>query len=171
MKVKIGMNMLLWGVEITPQHIPVFEQLAEAGYDGVEIPVTGQAEADLKRMAHACDELGLARTASAFVPIATQYRPKTVRDNRNWPLITAATAMMKAGESKMPAIGSPTTSTADPRYLVSELVTTLVAPRAISSMPRVTMNEGILANTETDPLNKPHAAPVRTQNGIAAHNE
>lgn len=67
MNVKIGMNMLLWGVAITPQHIPVFQALAEAGYDGVEIPVVGQSEADLKEMACACDDLGLERTAVAFV--------------------------------------------------------------------------------------------------------
>lgn len=67
MDVKIGMNMLLWGIHITPQHIPVFEGLARAGYDGVEIPVVGQSQADLKAMADACDDLGLARTASAFV--------------------------------------------------------------------------------------------------------
>jgi D-psicose/D-tagatose/L-ribulose 3-epimerase len=67
MNVKIGMNMLLWGIEITPHHIPVFQGLAEAGYDGVEIPVVGQSAQELKTMASACDDLGLARTASAFV--------------------------------------------------------------------------------------------------------
>ena len=67
MNVKIGMNMLLWGIEITPQHIPVFEGLAGAGYDGVEIPVVGQSKAELQTMASACDDLDLARTAVAFV--------------------------------------------------------------------------------------------------------
>ncbi|MEZ5502942.1 MAG: hypothetical protein R3E50_09885 [Halioglobus sp.] len=67
MNVKIGMNMLLWGTHITPEHIPVFAELAAAGYDGVEIPVVGQSPEDLKTMAAACDDLGLARTASAFV--------------------------------------------------------------------------------------------------------
>ena len=67
MNVKIGMNMLLWGIEITPQHIPVFEGLAAAGYDGVEIPVVGQSTVELETMASACDDLGLARTAVAFV--------------------------------------------------------------------------------------------------------
>ncbi len=67
MQVKIGMNMLLWGIQITPEHIPVFEGLATAGYDGVEIPVVGQSEEDLKTMASACDDLGLERTAVAFV--------------------------------------------------------------------------------------------------------
>jgi len=67
MQVKIGMNMLLWGIDITPRHIPVFADLAAAGYDGVEIPVVGQSRSDLKAMAAACDDLGLARTAAAFV--------------------------------------------------------------------------------------------------------
>lgn len=67
MDVKIGMNMLLWGTQIGPQHIPVFKRLAAAGYDGVEIPVAEQTHAQLKEMAAACDDLGLERTASAFV--------------------------------------------------------------------------------------------------------
>jgi len=68
MRVKIGMNMLLWGTHITPEHIPVFAALAAAGFDGVEIPVGGQSTVELKAMASACDDLGLARTAVAFVP-------------------------------------------------------------------------------------------------------
>ena len=67
MNIKIGMNMLLWGIEITQEHIPIFEGLADAGYDGVEIPVIGQSSTDLKAMASACDDLGLERTAVAFV--------------------------------------------------------------------------------------------------------
>lgn len=67
MAVKIGMNMLLWGIQINREHIPVFEGLAAAGYDGVEIPVVGQSPEELKQMARACDDLGLARTAVAFV--------------------------------------------------------------------------------------------------------
>jgi D-psicose/D-tagatose/L-ribulose 3-epimerase len=65
--VKIGMNMLLWGTRITARHIPVFERLAAAGYDGVEIPVAGQPRAELRKMASACDDLGLVRTAAALV--------------------------------------------------------------------------------------------------------
>lgn len=67
MNVKIGMNMLLWGGQIGTGHIPVFASLSEAGYDGVEIPVSGQPVAELEEMAAACEELGLQRTASAFV--------------------------------------------------------------------------------------------------------
>jgi len=65
--VKIGMNMLLWGIEITPRHIPVFRGIADAGFDGVEIPMVGQSAAELRTMAAACDDLGLQRTAAAFV--------------------------------------------------------------------------------------------------------
>ena len=71
MDVKIGMNMLLWGIETTPEKMPVFEGLAEAGFDGVEIPLVGQSESQLKEMAAACDALGLERTSSAFVGLDT----------------------------------------------------------------------------------------------------
>ncbi|CAA0119276.1 L-ribulose 3-epimerase [Halioglobus japonicus] len=71
MNVKIGMNMLLWGVETSTAQIPVFESLAAAGYDGVEIPMSGQTDSELKTMAAACDDLGLERTASAFVTLET----------------------------------------------------------------------------------------------------
>lgn len=67
MNIKVGMNMLLWGTQIDSTHIPVFAQLREAGYDGVEIPVTGQSTSELEKMASACEDLGLLRTASAFV--------------------------------------------------------------------------------------------------------
>lgn len=67
MNVKIGMNMLLWGIETTPEKIPIFEALAQAGFDGVEIPLVGQPASQLKEMAATCDSLGLERTSSAFV--------------------------------------------------------------------------------------------------------
>jgi len=67
MDVKIGMNMLLWGVNITSEHIPVFEGLAAAGFDGAEVPVIGQPESELKAMRGALDELGLACTAATFI--------------------------------------------------------------------------------------------------------
>jgi D-psicose/D-tagatose/L-ribulose 3-epimerase len=67
MNVKIGMNMLLWGVNITSEHIPVFSGVAEAGFDGVEIPVVGQPDAEIKAMRAACDDLGLACTTATFI--------------------------------------------------------------------------------------------------------
>jgi D-psicose/D-tagatose/L-ribulose 3-epimerase len=67
MDVKIGMNMLLWGVNITSEHIPIFEGLRAAGFDGVEIPVVGQPASELKAMRSALDDLGLACTTATFI--------------------------------------------------------------------------------------------------------
>lgn len=76
MDVKIGMNMLLWDVEITPKHIPVFEMIQDAGFDGVEIPLVDAELQQLDVLTQACNDLGLARTASIFMtpevnPIST----------------------------------------------------------------------------------------------------
>ena len=68
MKVKIGMNMLLWGAETKVSHIPVFENIASAGFDGVEISVVGQDKSDLQMMRSAVADLGMSLTASTFVP-------------------------------------------------------------------------------------------------------
>jgi len=68
MNVKLGMNLLLWGVEITPEHLPIFEMLKEQGFDGVEIPLVDAKVQQLPMLASACDELGLERTASMFMP-------------------------------------------------------------------------------------------------------
>lgn len=65
--VKIGMNMLLWGVEIDSSHIPIFRDLAKAGYDGVEIPVVGQPESEIHAMRDALEEISLARTTATFI--------------------------------------------------------------------------------------------------------
>ncbi len=62
------MNMLLWGAETRTAHIPVFEGLASAGFDGVEISVVGQSSSQLKLMREAVLGLGLELTASTFIP-------------------------------------------------------------------------------------------------------
>jgi D-psicose/D-tagatose/L-ribulose 3-epimerase len=37
---KLGMNMLLWSTDVTgPEYLPVFEQLRDLGYDGIEVPI------------------------------------------------------------------------------------------------------------------------------------
>jgi sugar phosphate isomerase/epimerase len=82
MDVKIGMNMLLWGIQITPEHIPVFGHLAAAGYDGVEIPVVGQSSAEIKTMATACDDLGADMLVGGIYQ-AHKYLPGVHRQNRS----------------------------------------------------------------------------------------
>lgn len=63
----LGMNLLLWGVDIGPEHIPVFEQLKQAGFDLIEIPVLGQSPQQLKEMRTAVEALGLECSAVTFV--------------------------------------------------------------------------------------------------------
>jgi len=36
---KVGMNMLLWTNHVTEQHYPIFDQLKETGYEGIELPL------------------------------------------------------------------------------------------------------------------------------------
>jgi len=68
MNVRIGMNMLLWGVETNVSHLPLFKGIAAAGFDGVEISVVGQQHSGLKIIRRAVEDLGMALTASTFVP-------------------------------------------------------------------------------------------------------
>ncbi len=68
MDVKIGMNMLLWGAQTNVSHIPIFDGLARAGFDGVEISVVGQAPEELRTLRLAVADLGLSLTTSTFVP-------------------------------------------------------------------------------------------------------
>ncbi|MFK7976709.1 MAG: sugar phosphate isomerase/epimerase family protein, partial [Halioglobus sp.] len=51
----------------TQEHLPIFASLKEAGFDGIEIPVVGQPEADIKAMRAELDALGLACTTSTFI--------------------------------------------------------------------------------------------------------
>ena len=58
---KLGMNMLLWSTDVTsPEYLPVFEMLRHAGYDGIEVPIFGGADAGaLGRLGDHLDGLGL----------------------------------------------------------------------------------------------------------------
>ncbi len=63
----LGMNLLLWGVEIGPEHIPLFEEVKKAGFDLIEIPVLGQSPEQLAEMRAAVEALELDCTAVTFV--------------------------------------------------------------------------------------------------------
>lgn len=59
---KYGMNLLLWSGEVTDEMLPVCEQLKNAGYDGVELPMFN-LDLDYAALGSKLDDLGLARTA------------------------------------------------------------------------------------------------------------
>mgnify|MGYP001812714081 CR=1 FL=1 len=68
MDVNIGMDMRLWGEATGVEQLPVLEMLAGLGYDGVEVPVSGQTSSALKVLRVALQDLGLAVTSSARLP-------------------------------------------------------------------------------------------------------
>ena len=63
MRNKIGMNLLLWGTEITEDLFPVLEEIKSTGFDGVEVPVFNVTPAAWKPWRRKLDELGLDRIA------------------------------------------------------------------------------------------------------------
>lgn len=59
---KYGMNLLLWTGEVTDQMLPVCQQLKQAGFDGVELPMFN-LDLDYAALGRQLDSIGLARTA------------------------------------------------------------------------------------------------------------
>lgn len=60
---KIGMNLLLWGTEITEDLFPVLEEIKKVGFNGVEIPVFDNRPSVWKPWRRKLDEFGLDRIA------------------------------------------------------------------------------------------------------------
>ena len=59
---KYGMNLLLWTGEVTDQMLPVCQQLKDAGFDGVELPMFN-LDLDYAALGKRLDSIGLKRTA------------------------------------------------------------------------------------------------------------
>lgn len=59
---KYGMNLLLWGGEVTDEMLPTIEKLKELGYDGVELPMFN-LDLDYARLGKQLKDLGLECTA------------------------------------------------------------------------------------------------------------
>jgi D-psicose/D-tagatose/L-ribulose 3-epimerase len=60
---KIGMNLLLWGAHITPQHYPTLAKIKKAGFDGVEIPIFEGDENHFRKLGDELRNQGLECTA------------------------------------------------------------------------------------------------------------
>jgi D-psicose/D-tagatose/L-ribulose 3-epimerase len=63
MQIKLGMNLLLWGIEIDDRLYPVLEQIKSCGYDGVEIPIFNTDPSAWESWRKKLDELQLGRVA------------------------------------------------------------------------------------------------------------
>ncbi|GIW96946.1 MAG: isomerase [Pirellulaceae bacterium] len=59
---KYGMNLLLWGAEVTDTMMPTIARLKEIGFDGVELPMFN-LDLDYTKLGKQLDDLGLQRTA------------------------------------------------------------------------------------------------------------
>jgi D-psicose/D-tagatose/L-ribulose 3-epimerase len=59
---KYGMNLLLWTGEVSDAMLPTCQQLKDAGYDGVELPMFN-LDLDYASLGKQLDSMGLARTA------------------------------------------------------------------------------------------------------------
>ena len=68
MDVKVGMDMRLWGDSTGVSQLPHLEMLASLGYEGVEIPLSGQGASELKLLRVALQDLGLVPLSNATIP-------------------------------------------------------------------------------------------------------
>ncbi len=66
---KVGINLLLWTAAAGEEHIPVVQQVAKWGYDGVEFPMFGPDCSPWPVLARALDDAGLGRTAVTVMPV------------------------------------------------------------------------------------------------------
>ena len=59
----LGINVLLWTIDLTRDHRPLLEMLRSVGYDLVEMPLLQTDPASCSDLSELLDELGFARTA------------------------------------------------------------------------------------------------------------
>lgn len=106
------------------------------------------------------------RAASRFPPIAYIARPEYVR-RRTKPVINAAATSTSTGYGRKPNSSPlPSSATQPPTPMGRPSAITSARPRAIESIARVAMNEGIrptvISSPETTPASVPAARPTIT---------
>ena len=67
---KTGFNLLLWTTHVATAHLPLFEKLKAAGYDGVEIPLFEGSVAHFEQVGRAIRDNGLGCTTVTVLPDA-----------------------------------------------------------------------------------------------------
>jgi D-psicose/D-tagatose/L-ribulose 3-epimerase len=66
-----GMNLLLWTSHVTPTHFPILHELAECGFDGVEVPIFEGDEAHYTNLGKEIQKAGLkCSTITVCIPDA-----------------------------------------------------------------------------------------------------
>ncbi len=64
---KVYINFLLWTTYVSEDHFPLFKELKNMGYDGVEIPVMDDDYDHYRKMKKELDALGLEASTSTFM--------------------------------------------------------------------------------------------------------
>lgn len=65
---RLGFNLLLWTTHVTEEHLPIFDKLKAAGYDGVEIPVFEGSVQHFEVLGRHLKNAGLGCTTVAIMP-------------------------------------------------------------------------------------------------------
>jgi D-psicose/D-tagatose/L-ribulose 3-epimerase len=65
---KIGMFMIVWTTQVTSEHEPIIKDLAETGYDGIEVPLFAGTTEDYKAVGKMLDQYNMGSTAVAVIP-------------------------------------------------------------------------------------------------------
>ncbi|MCY2951118.1 MAG: sugar phosphate isomerase/epimerase [Planctomycetota bacterium] len=60
---RVGMNLLLWAIQVKEEHFSLLPKIKAAGYDGVEVPIFMGQEADYRRLGKEIKRHGLSATA------------------------------------------------------------------------------------------------------------
>ncbi|MBI2425175.1 MAG: sugar phosphate isomerase/epimerase [Candidatus Hydrogenedentes bacterium] len=68
---KAGFNLLLWTGNVTEEHLPLIEQLASWGVEGLEFPIFDPNGSPWEKLAAKLKELNLGSTAVAVMPEGT----------------------------------------------------------------------------------------------------
>ena len=66
----LGFNFLLWTTHVTDEHLPLFGELKQAGYDGVEIPIFEGDPEHFARIGRVARDEGLRCTGVTVLPDA-----------------------------------------------------------------------------------------------------
>ena len=64
---QIGMNLLLWTTQVSPDHYPLLDKIKEWGFDGAEVPIFNVDSDQYRQLGNQLDAAGLRRTAVTIV--------------------------------------------------------------------------------------------------------
>jgi len=92
---KLGMNLLLWTTYVTSEHFPIFKNLKQIGFDGVELPIDPGNPDNYGEVAQCLQDLGLEVTTVTTVnseasPVSSDPKIRQAAEDRlRWAVDTS----------------------------------------------------------------------------------